>query len=80
MKMPFGKYKGVEMTALPVDYLRWMVANFEPGEIKAEAERILRSGEISHEQQAQSLEDQANRLLGEKPVGLLRRGFRRGRK
>jgi hypothetical protein len=77
MKMPFGKHKGMEISALPVDYLQWMVANFDPGPIRDEAERVLRSPELRQEGEAKSLEDQANALLGEKPVGLIRRGRRR---
>ena len=75
--MPFGKYRGMDMTALPLDYLRWIVQNFDPGDILEEAKRILASPEIRQETDAKSLEDRANELLGEKPVGLLRRGFRR---
>lgn len=77
MKMPFGKYKGMEISTLPVDYLRWLVSNFEPGDIRAEARRVLESGAIAEEQQAMSLEEQANALLGEKPISNLKRGFRR---
>ena len=77
MKMPFGKYKGMEISTLPVDYLRWVVSNFEPGDIREEAKRVLSSGTIAEEKQAQSLEEQANALLGEKPISNLKRGFRR---
>lgn len=27
MRMPFGKYKGQDLAALPDDYLRWVIAN-----------------------------------------------------
>lgn len=77
MKMPFGKYKGMEISALPVDYLQWLVANFEPGEIRDQAAAVLKSPELRQENRALSLEEQANRLLGEKPVSPLRRGYRR---
>ena len=77
MKMPFGKYKGMEISTLPVGYLHWLVANFEPGDIRDAAVRILKSPSISQEEKAKSLEEQANELLGEKPVKPLRRGFRK---
>ena len=77
MRMPFGKYKGMDIATLPLSYLQWVVANFEPGEIRIQAEKVLKSPSIAAEEQAKSLEEQANELLGEKPVGQLRRGFRR---
>lgn len=80
MKMPFGKYKGIEMSALPQDYLRWIVANFDPGDIREEARRILASPELRQESEAKSLEEQANEILGEKPVGFIRRGRGKPRK
>lgn len=27
MKMPFGKYKGIPIEQLPVDYLYWLLSN-----------------------------------------------------
>ena len=30
-EMPYGKYKGRLMTAIPRDYLGWLVANLEDG-------------------------------------------------
>ena len=77
MKIPFGKHKGQDMSTLPIDYLNWLVANIEPGDIREEARRILASGDVKLEQQSKSLEQQANEILGEEPVKLLRRGFRR---
>ena len=77
MKMPFGKYKGVEMTALPLDYLEWVVKNFEPGEIRTEAQRILESQDADNIRKQKDLEEQANRILGEEPIKPLKRGFRR---
>ena len=77
MRMPFGKYKGMDIATLPVSYLQWVAANFDPGEIRIEAEKILKSPSIASEEKAKSLEEQANELLGEKPVTQLRRGFRR---
>lgn len=77
MKMPFGKYRGVEMTALPLDYLEWIVKNFEPGEIRSEAQRILDSQDADAVRREKELEERANRLLGEKPIEPLKRGFRR---
>lgn len=77
MKMPFGKYKGMEISSLPVDYLRWVVANFEPGEIRDAAQAVLQGPAVREEERAQSLEEQANRILGEKPISPLRRGYRR---
>ncbi len=79
MRMPFGKYKGVEIPALPLDYLEWIVKNFEPGEIRNEAEKFLKSQDAQSVRNQQDLEAQANRLLGEKPISNLRRGFRRPR-
>lgn len=76
MKMPFGKYKGVEMSKLPQDYLNWIIANFDDGEIKNEARRILASPDVTLERESKSLEEQANDILGEKPIDLLRRGGR----
>ena len=78
MKMPYGKYKGQDMSALPQDYLQWILANFDDGEIKNEAKRILSSPDLQLERESKSLEEQANEILGEKPIGLLRRG--RGRR
>ena len=80
MKMPFGKYAGMEMSALPQDYLRWMVANFEAGALREEAERILASPDLKLECESKSLEEQANELLGEKPVGFIRRGHGKPRR
>lgn len=80
MKMPYGKYKGMEMTQLPADYLQWILSNFDEGDIKAEARRILKSPTIKEEQSAKTLEEQANEILGEKPLGNLPRGFGRPRK
>ena len=77
MKMPFGKYKGMEISTLPVTYLHWVMVNFDQGEIRIEVEKILKSPSLAHEERSVSLEEQANVLLGEKPVGQLRRGFRR---
>ncbi|HLG43089.1 MAG TPA: DUF3820 family protein [Planctomycetota bacterium] len=78
--MPFGKYAGMEMSSLPEDYLRWIVANFDPGPIRDEAQRILASPDLRLERESKSLEEQANELLGEKPVGFIRRGRGRPRK
>jgi hypothetical protein len=80
MKMPFGKYAGMEMSGLPADYLRWIVANFDPGRIRDEAERILASPDMRLESESKSLEEQANEILGEKPVGFIRRGRGKPRK
>lgn len=80
MKMPFGKHKGVEMSALPEEYLRWIVKNFDPGDIREEAQRILSSPEFKQERQSMDLEAEANRILGEKPVDLIKRGYGRPRK
>lgn len=77
MIMPYGKYKGQEMNTLPQDYLNWIVENFDDGPIKVEAEKILAGPDVALEKQSKSLEEQANDILGEKPIGLLRRG--RGR-
>jgi hypothetical protein len=80
MRMPFGKHKGMEISALPVDYLEWLVHNFEPGEIREEARKVLKGSSIKEERESKTLEEQANEILGEKPIGLLRRGFGRPRR
>lgn len=80
MKMPFGKHKGQDMATLPQNYLRWIVDTFDDGEIKAEAERILSGPDIALERESKSLEEQANEILGEKPIELLRRGRGRPRR
>jgi hypothetical protein len=67
----------MEISTLPVDYLKWLIANFEPGDIRNEAVKVLKSGAVAEEQRARSLEEQANEILGERPVGNLKRGFRR---
>lgn len=74
MRIPYGKYKGQDMATLPQEYLQWLVANIEDGEIKEEAKRVLASPDLQLERQSKSLEEQANEILGEKPIGLLRRG------
>jgi hypothetical protein len=74
MKMPYGKYKNQDMATLPQDYLKWIVTNFDDGEIKNEAKRILASPDLQLERESKSLEEQANEILGEKPIDLLRRG------
>lgn len=78
--MPYGKYSGIEMSSLPEEYLRWIVANFESGPIRDEAQRILASPDLRLERESKSLEEQANELLGEKPVGFIRRGRGRPKK
>ena len=80
MKMRFGMYKGAEMSTLPQDYLMWLVKNIDPGDIRDEAKRLLDSGECKQEQQYKNLEEEANRILGEKPVDLIKRGYGRPRK
>lgn len=74
MRIPFGKHKGQEMNTLPQDYLNWLVENIEDGEIKEEARKILSGPDVALERESKSLEEQANEILGEKPIGLLRRG------
>lgn len=74
MKMPYGKYAGVDMSQLPHDYLNWILENFDEGPIKAEASKILSGPAVDLDKQSKSLEEQANAILGEKPIGLLRRG------
>jgi hypothetical protein len=80
MKMPYGKHKGQDMNVLPQDYLRWLVENFDDGPIKEEAKKILSGPDVELEKQSKSLEEQANDILGEKPIGLLRRGKGRPRR
>jgi hypothetical protein len=76
VRINFGKYKGMDMSDLPQDYLNWIITNFDDGEIKNEARRILASPDVALERESKSLEEQANEILGEKPVDLLRRGGR----
>ncbi len=78
--MPYGKYKGMEIVNLPHDYLTWIVDKFDDGEIKNEAKRVLNSSQHKKEQHHKSLEEQANEILGERPIGLIRRGPGRFRK
>ena len=75
MRMPYGKFKGMDISTLPISYLEWLVANFEPGEIREEAKRVLASSDIKEERETKSLEEQANEILGEKPIGMIRRGY-----
>jgi hypothetical protein len=80
MRMPFGKHKGLEISALPEDYLKWLVQTIDPGDVKDEAKRVLDSGEFKQEQKYSDLEAEANRILGEKPVDLLKRGYGKPRR
>ena len=80
MKIPFGKYAGMEIASLPEDYLRWIVANFEAGPVRDEAARVLASPDLRQERESKSLEERANELLGEKPLGFIRRGRGRPKK
>lgn len=73
MRIKFGKFKGLELDQVPLDYLRWLVNTFEPCEIRNEAQRIINSSKS--ELNSAALEEQANEILGEKPIGLLRRGY-----
>lgn len=68
------------MESLPEDYLKWLVENIDASDVREEAKRILRSPEFKDNQKCVDLEEEANRILGEKPVDLLRRGFGRPRK
>lgn len=80
MKMPYGKYAGMDMSQIPHDYLTWIVENFDDGPIKEEAKKIISGPDVDLEKKSKSLEEQANRILGEKPIGLLRRGKGRPRR
>lgn len=80
MKMPYGKYKGQDLNTLPHDYLKWILENFDEGPIKAEASKILSGPNVDLDKQSKSLEEQANDILGEKPIGLLRRGYGKKRR
>ncbi len=33
-KMPFGKYRGVALTELPIDYMRWAIQNMDAKDVK----------------------------------------------
>lgn len=75
MIINFGKYKGIDMSSLPESYLKWLVENIEPCEVREEACRLLNSSDIKQERESKSLEEQANEILGEKPIELLRRRY-----
>jgi hypothetical protein len=76
MILKFGKYKGMEISSVPHDYLQWIVNNFDDCIIKTEAQKILNSTQTKDDINNKTLEEQANEILGEKPIGLLRRGGR----
>ena len=45
MKMPFGKYKGQELTEIPPDYLEWVTKNLTlTGDLADEIYRVLGTG------------------------------------
>jgi len=45
MRMPWGKYKGTEVAAVPVDYLEWARDNLSiRGELAYEIDTLLRGG------------------------------------
>jgi len=45
MKMPFGKYKGQELTEIPPDYLAWVTNNLTiTGDLADEIYRVLGRG------------------------------------
>ena len=77
MILKFGMYKGLELSQVPKSYLEWLIKNFDDGVVKTEAEKILNRNLVKGEEESKSLEEQANEILGEKPIGLIRRG--RGR-
>ena len=39
--MPFGKHKGKTLEQCPVEYLEWLVQNFDDGKAKAAAQEYL---------------------------------------
>lgn len=81
MKLKFGKYCGLELSQVPRSYLQWLVSNFQDCTIKDEALKILNNKiEPDNDEDAKSLEEQANEILGEKPIDLLRRGRGKYRK
>lgn len=80
MILKFGKYRGMELSQVPKSYLEWLVENFDDGTVKDEAQRILEGNEFKSDENSKSLEEQANEILGEKPIGLLRRGRGKYRK
>lgn len=80
MIIKFGKYKGQDMNSLPVDYLAWLAANIDIETIREEAKRILNSPGRVDQKNCDDLEAEANRILGEKPIGLLKRGYGKPRK
>ena len=80
MKMPFGKYRGMPMDQLPYDYLQWLVDNIDACDVRDEAISILNSMDAKLDNQYKSLEERANEILGEKPVGNLPRRYTRRRK
>jgi hypothetical protein len=45
MRMPWGKYKGTEVAAVPADYLEWVRDNLSiQGELAYEIDTLLRGG------------------------------------
>lgn len=40
--MPFGAHEGKEITALPLDYIRWCVRNFQPSPLVTEMIRVVK--------------------------------------
>lgn len=57
MKMPFGKYRGVNLEEIPQDYLLWTYENinFRSKTLKCEIESILNIS--SHEDDSKGKED-----------------------
>ena len=45
MKMPFGKFKGHEISSLPNNYLRWLAENISENETKLKREVCLMADE-----------------------------------
>lgn len=53
MKMPFGKYRGVELRELPDDYLQWLYSEFDlKGRLKSAVyqEYKIRSSRITFDE------------------------------
>ena len=66
MRIRFGMYRGLEVSELPLSYLKWMVKELRDGpfdNLSAEAERILRNPLLLAEEQGRDLSHEADDIL-----------------
>lgn len=54
--MPFGKYKGLKLTELPLDYLSWLADNCETARVN-EMAKLLRKAPLVPKQGAHNILD-----------------------